>query len=266
MDYSSSQIRSVVVAEQNRLWDTADSISTEVPVALVYNGISHVVLMATPQHLGRLALGFSFTEGLIESAEQIYDVEVKQTGKGVVVNIELAAMVFQQLKERRRSLSGRTGCGICGLESLDAIEPPLPVIRRQAVICLSSVRQALADFEQHQPLCRQTGSVHGVAWVGLNGCIQAVFEDVGRHNALDKLIGWGLQQQLDWQAGFVLISSRASFEMVAKSAMAGIGCIVAVSAPTGYAIDLAEKTGMTLIGFAHAQRQTVYSHAELVQP
>lgn len=264
MSQESQQTRSVWVVKDTSCRQQDDCVSTEMPVALVYNGISHVVLMATPQDLPELALGFSLTEGIIDSASQIYDIELGEDPNGLVVNIDLAASAFQSLKGRRRNMSGRTGCGLCGLDSLAAVKPTLSPITRGAALNLSAIRHALAHFDDGQVLRAQTGSVHGVAWADGQGQIQATFEDVGRHNALDKLIGWGMQRDLNWQHGFVLVSSRASFEMVVKSAVAGIGCVVAVSAPTTYAIDLADEANITLVGFARAQRQVIYTHPELL--
>lgn len=264
MTQESQQARSVRVAKDRQCLTQDDCVSTEIPVALVYNGITHVVLMATPQNLPELALGFSLTEGIIDSASQIYDIELSEDPNGLVMNIDLAAAAFQSLKKRRRNMSGRTGCGLCGLDSLAAVKPDMPPVKRGTVLDLSAVRRALACFDDGQILRAQTGSVHGVAWADRQGQIQATFEDVGRHNALDKLIGWGMKHASDWQQGFALLSSRASFEMVVKSAAAGIGCVVAVSAPTTYAIDLAEEANMTLIGFARAHRQVIYTHPEFL--
>ncbi|WP_084224356.1 formate dehydrogenase accessory sulfurtransferase FdhD [Stenoxybacter acetivorans] len=252
----------VWIAETNQICSAVDNISTEIPVALVYNGIAHAVLMATPQHLPELALGFSLSEGIVVSGSQIYDINVVEEENGLVINIELAAEAFSRLKNRRRNMGGRSGCGLCGLESLAAVKPALPKLTRGAPVSLSAVRRALLQFDDCQPLRAQTGSVHAAAWVDHLGNIQAAFEDVGRHNALDKLIGHLVRRNDNCQLGFVLISSRAGFEMVVKAATAGIGCVVAVSAPTAYAIDLAEEAGITLIGFARTKRQVVYSHPE----
>lgn len=264
MTQTAQQTRTVRVVRDESCHTQDDCVSTEMPVALVYNGISHVVLMATPQDLPELALGFSLTEGIIDSASQIYDIELSEDPNGLVVNIDLATAAFQSLKGRRRNMSGRTGCGLCGLDSLAAVKPAMAPVTRGAAVDLSAIRSALAHFDDGQVLRAQTGSVHGVAWADSQGQIHTTFEDVGRHNALDKLIGWGMKNQTDWRQGFVLVSSRASFEMVVKSAVAGIGCVVAVSAPTTYAIDLADEANMTLVGFARAQRQVIYTHPELL--
>lgn len=251
--------------KQGQMYEADDSLSDEVPVALVYNGISQVVLMATPQDLPELALGFSLTEGILSSVSQLYDLEIEQTSTGILVNMEIASEALLRLKGRRRHLSGRTGCGLCGLESLEAVKPVItPVIARPSV-SVAHIVAALKAFSSLQPLRAKTGSVHGAAKVSAGGQIEALFEDVGRHNALDKLFGCGARAGWNWSEGFVLVSSRASYEMVVKSAVMGVGCLVAVSAPTALAVQLAQEAGMTLIGFAKPQQQVVYcGHESLV--
>ncbi|KDN15551.1 formate dehydrogenase family accessory protein FdhD [Snodgrassella communis] len=266
MNHTPAQSRTVWVAQAGQCSSTSDNISAEIPVALVYNGISHVVLMATPANITELALGFSLSEGIIENAEQIYAIDVSEHQHGIMVEIELASAAFSRLKSRRRQMSGRTGCGLCGIDSLAAVQPELKPVLRTEHINFSIIGQVLTDFNQCQQLRAQTGSVHGVVWADMFGRIVTVREDIGRHNALDKLIGWGLRTKVDWKQGFVVLSSRASFEMVMKSAITGIGCIVAVSAPTTYAIDLAHKANITLVGFARCNRQVIYTHPQYFHP
>lgn len=251
--------------DSNGLQEDHDVLAEETAIALVYNGITHVVLMAPPQDLEALALGFSLSEGILHKPSECYDIEVHEACNGIEVHLDIASARFQALKERRRNMTGRTGCGLCGVDSLTAVQPELsPVIRSHAVT-INDIQTALAEFDQYQPLRQQVGSVHGVAWVE-NGHIQSAFEDVGRHNALDKLLGHGIRAHYDWQRGFALISSRASYEMVAKAAALGIGCLVAVSAPTALAVRLAEQAGITLIGFARQHRFTVYTHPQYLEP
>lgn len=239
--------------------ETQDCLINETPVSLVYNGISHVVLMATAQDLPELALGFSITEGILTDARQLYDVEVTEACNGILVQMEIASEQFQALKGRRRNMTGRTGCGLCGIENLDAVKPDIQRLETRNPVSLYHINQALKVFADHQPLREQTGSVHGVAWVNEQGDMVKLFEDAGRHNALDKLIGYGEKAGWDWTKGFVLVSSRASYEMVVKSAVVGIGCLVAVSAPTALAVSLAKEANMTLIGFAKPEKQVVYA-------
>ncbi|MBP6116712.1 MAG: formate dehydrogenase accessory sulfurtransferase FdhD [Neisseriaceae bacterium] len=239
-----------------------DILIEEVPVALTYNGISHAVLLASPCDLAYFALGFSLSEGILSHAAQLYDTEVIHTSAGIEVRLEIATERFVGLKERRRTLAGRTGCGLCGVENLSAVSRTLRPIQRGPAIPLAALPKALEAFPQAQPLRALSGAIHGAAWVSRDGDIIKVFEDVGRHNALDKLVGWLSKTEQDVQQGFALVSSRASYEMVQKSATIGIGCLVAVSAPTAFAVDLAEQVGMTLVGFARPHKQNIYTHPQ----
>ena len=260
MTYNPAQSFPVQIVQNGQCTTDDDYISAEVPIALVYNGISHVVLMATPANITELVLGFSLSEGIIENKSQIYSIDIEEEINGIVANIQLASAAFARLKNRRRQMSGRSGCGLCGIDSLNAVQPQIAEISHHTLISVEAINRALTDFNHHQTLRKLTGSVHGVAWVQQSGKIVTIREDVGRHNALDKIIGWGLHTKVDWKHGFVVLSSRASFEVVMKSAITGIGCIVAVSAPTTYAIDLAQKANITLVGFARHNRQVIYTH------
>ncbi len=234
-----------------------DSIAVETPVALVYNGISHAVMMATPADLEDFALGFSLTEGILHVPDELYAIEVCEEQAGISVHLEIATLRFMELKQRRRSLAGRTGCGLCGTESLEqAIRPIAPVTA--PLVAEGAIQYALEALRWHQPLQRETGATHGAAWCNLAGQVQLAREDVGRHNALDKLIGAMRKRRLDAQSGFALVSSRASYEMVQKCAAAGIGCLVAVSAPTSLAIEQARQAGLLLVGFARSGRHVIY--------
>lgn len=239
-----------------------DHVVEEVPVALVYNGISHAVMLATPDNLEDMALGFSLTEGILESPAELYGVEVVPGCQGLEVHLEIASRRFMALKERRRTLAGRTGCGLCGVESLDAVARPQRALQRGLLLPVAAVARALDQLPDWQQLHRITGAVHGAAWVDALGNIHTLREDVGRHNALDKLVGWLAKRRIDPAGGFVLTSSRASYEMVQKCVAAGIGCLVAISAPTGLAVRLAEESGLTLAGFARGNRLVIYSHPE----
>lgn len=240
-----------------------DYLAQETPIALVYNGITHAVLMATPQDLSALALGFSLSEGIIQRVSQFYDCEIKTHHQGIELHITIASECFVALKNRRRNLTGRTGCGLCGVESLNVAMPCLPFVQRNTIIAAKEIQAALSEFESHQPLRAKTGSLHAVAWVK-DGSIQKAFEDVGRHNALDKLIGALSLQSVDFKEGFLLLSSRASYEMIAKAALVGIGCVVAVSAPTSLAVEIAEKSNITLMAFARQHRQNIYTHPQFI--
>lgn len=230
-----------------------DAVVDECAVALQYNGISHAVMMATPRDLADFATGFSLSEGIVDNREQIYQIDIDRCDRGVTVAIEVAGAAFDRIKRRRRQMTGRSGCGLCGTESLaEAIRP----IQKVSPVSVSAdaIEVAISHLREHQVDGQATGASHVAAWAEADGRIVLAREDVGRHNALDKLIGAGAGAG----AGFVLISSRASYEMVHKACAAGIGALVAVSAPTSLAIDIAADAGLTLIGFARPGRYQTY--------
>lgn len=250
---------------QASVFPEPDRLATEIPVALQYNGISHAVLLTTPTFLEDLAVGFSFTEGLVRDLADIYDIEVEQHERGYSINIEIASACLNQLKQRRRQLAGRTGCGLCGLESLDevrrdllAVRPPVSPFQSQAIF------NALDQLKAQQPLHQLTGATHAAGWTNLNGDIEVVREDVGRHNALDKLIGQLLRNQTAIDQGMVVVSSRASFEMVQKTAALGASILIAVSAPTSYATQVADELGLLLVAFGREKQFSAYSHPEFL--
>ncbi|MCB5363508.1 formate dehydrogenase accessory sulfurtransferase FdhD [Pusillimonas sp. CC-YST705] len=241
----------------------ADWLAQETPIALEYNGISHATVLATPCDIEDLALGFSITEGIVRSAADVYDIEVTPTPQGLIAQLSIASACLDQLKRRRRTLAGRTGCGLCGLESLDDVVRPLPPVAGPPYPILpSAIVRAMQALRERQPLHQQTGATHAAAWATLEGELLYVREDVGRHNALDKLIGALLRQQLNPAQGMAVISSRASFEMVQKAAAVGIPAVAAVSAPTSYAVQTAQQLGVLLIGFARNQGFTAYAHPQ----
>ena len=247
-----------------------DCIAEEVPVALVYNGVSHAVMLATPQDLRDFALGFSLSEGILEHAHDLYDLEIVHQPKGIELQMQIASERFMQLKQRRRSMSGRTGCGLCGAESLEqamripaSVAQIAPRVPSSDYISSHAIYLALQNIRDQQQLQGLTGATHACAWVNPDGSISLLREDVGRHNALDKLLG-ARAWHADTSAGFVLTSSRASYEMVQKVASAGITMLVAISAPTGLAIRIAQTCGVTLVGFARKQQFVVYSHAQRI--
>lgn len=243
---------------------TSDAITEEVPVAMVYNDIPFAVMMVTPLDLEDFALGFSLSEGLVAKPDELQSVEVRPRLEGV----ELAMRVATDTVEQRagsggeRLLPGRSGCGLCGARMLeDAVRHPAPVgdgPRIQA----EALERALKTLQAAQPVNSATGAVHAAAWVTVDGTIALVREDVGRHNALDKLIGAMVKARIDPEQGFLLVTSRASYEMITKAASAGITLMAAISAPTALAIHLAESTRMTLVGFARPGSYVVYAHPQ----
>ncbi len=237
------------------------ALAVEVPIALEYNGISHAVMLATPCDLEDFALGFSLGEGILSDAAELYQVDVRVDAPGITLALEVAAGAFAALKQRRRTLAGRTGCGICGTESLEQVLRPLPKLPDSNwQLSAGALALASAALSGAQPLLRQTGATHGAAWCSLDGDLLAVREDVGRHNALDKLIGALRRARVSTDRGFALITSRASVEMVQKAATAGISVLAAVSAPTSLALEVAQHSKLTLIGFARGASFSVYTH------
>lgn len=239
-----------------------DEVAEEVPVALVYNGISHVVMMATPRDLEHFAVGFSLSEGIIQSRQEIYGMDVVQACNGVEVQIELSSRRFMGLKERRRALAGRTGCGVCGVEQLNDIGKPVEPLPFSQTFALSHLDRALKQLNEVQPIGRLTGCTHAAAWVRPNGELAGGHEDVGRHVALDKLLGRRSAEGEGWQRGAALVSSRASYEMVQKAAMCGVEILFAVSAATTLAVEVAERCNLTLVGFCRPGRATIYTHPQ----
>ena len=228
-----------------------DVVAEEYPVALVYNGISHAVMMVTPTDLELFAIGFSLSEGIVGSRREIYGIEVLRHAEGAELQIEIAQSAFVKLKAHRRTLVGRTGCGVCGTESLQLLD--LQPERVSAVMAEKPDSQAIsrifAALPAHQPLMRATGCVHAAAWCTPHGDIIKVFEDVGRHNAMDKLLGWQAKQMIDPGAGLIFLTSRASYELVRKAARCDVRILATVSAPTALAVRIAHAAGIQLLSF-----------------
>ena len=238
----------------------SDDVAEEVPVALVYNGISHVVMMTSPKNLEAFALGFSLSEGIIAHPRDISGMDVVSHCNGIEVQIELSSRRFMGLKERRRNLTGRTGCGICGVEQLNDIGLQLPVLPFSQRFSLASLDPALGKMRQYQPVGGLTGCTHVALWLDNSGEILGGCEDIGRHVALDKMLGVRSREQ--WQQGAMLVSSRASYEMVQKAVMCGVEILFAVSATTALAIDIAERSHLTLVGFCRNGQAKVYTHPQ----
>ena len=265
-----------------------DAIAVETPVAMEFNGINHAVMLATPDDLEDFAWGFCLTEGIVRSADDIRDIEQEHTAQGIILHVQISPACMQFLKERRRQMAGRTACGLCGVETLDAVRR-LPLVAPASTETLSNSVASAADnrydlsnipasltlpqlldgmaaLREQQTLHLATGATHAAAWLPAHSEVPAfIREDVGRHNALDKTIGALLRHDQHPDKGALLVSSRASFEMVQKTAMAGCPTLAAVSAPTSAAIALAQETGVTLLGFTRAQHATLYAHPHRFQ-
>lgn len=240
---------------------TQDCLAEESPVALIYNGVSHAVMLATAQDLEDFALGFSLSEGIVRSASEFYGIEVQLQTNGIELHCEITSECFMQLKERRRTLAGKTGCGLCGAENLAQAMRYPALLKVQRRFNAKAIVTGLKAIHAQQKLQQRTGATHASAYVQSDGTVCLVREDVGRHNALDKLVGALAKQELE-RDGFIITTSRASFEMVQKTASAGVGMLVAVSAPTGLAVRVAKQCGLTLVGFARESRYVIYSHAD----
>jgi FdhD protein len=229
--------------------DQVVEVPEEVAVNLVYATLPHAVMMATPGDLEDFAVGFSVTEGIVETPNEIRGVAASSVPGGIVVDVDLAPAALRRHMARRRAMSGRTGCGVCGIESLDQLPQARPVAPG-VTVAPPAIRRALLALEAEQALHRATRAVHAAAWCAADGAILLVREDVGRHNALDKLVGACLRAGHAPADGFVLLTSRCSFEMVEKTAAFGAATVVAISAPTSLAIDRAQALGITLIAVA----------------
>ncbi|MCC2658263.1 MAG: Formate dehydrogenase chain [Panacagrimonas sp.] len=238
-----------------------DRVAEEVPVALRYNGRPHVVMMCTPADLEDFARGFSVTENVVEAVGEIGSIAVTQlvAPEGFEIDVRVPLQRAERLNGRERNLEGRTGCGLCGAREIADAMRPVRRVPAGAKVGLPAIRRALEGLRKLQPLNAATGATHAAAWATPDGLIVAAREDVGRHNALDKLIGRLLFDGRDLSRGFLVITSRASYEMVQKAACVGIGLVVAISAPTALAIRVADEAGLTLIGFARGDRQVVYT-------
>ena len=240
-----------------------DYVAQEVPVALVFNGISHAVMMASPADLEDFALGFSLTEGLLNNASELYGVEVRPMKDGIELHLEVSAACEWRLKERRRTLAGRTGCGLCGTDSLSQVHRELSAVHAFETTA-DAVLKATTELRQWQPVQQLTGATHAAAWADVSGNILRVKEDVGRHNALDKLIGALVRAQVNPSSGFLCITSRASFEMVQKTVVFGAGMLAAVSAPTALAVEVASSHNLMLAGYVRGTQLVAYSFPERI--
>ena len=237
-----------------------DAIAEEIPVALVYNERPHVVMMATPRDLDDFALGFSLSEGIVGAAGELEIIESKTLLEGIEIRLRIPASRAEALESRHRNLTGRTSCGLCGAQALeDAVRQPARVGAGPS-IGAAILHRTLSQLHDRQPLNVATGATHAAAWAALDGDVALIREDVGRHNALDKLIGAMAKSNRRVDDGFLVVTSRASYEMVQKSATVGIAILAAISAPTSLAIHLAEETGMTLVGFARPEGHVIYAN------
>lgn len=247
-------------------------LANEVPIALVFNGISHAVMMGTPLDLEDFAIGFALSEGIIDHASDCYGVEVRPVAAaaaglppgmdGMEVQLDIASRCFARLKDHRRSISGRTGCGVCGVESFAALDlsfDALPARDWVTRVDLPTVLAAIHQLPALQVLNAQAGAIHAAGWATLDGQVHDVIEDVGRHNALDKLLGRLARTDRLAQPGFVVLSSRGSHELVRKCAKLGIGALATISAPTAMGVQMAQLTGLRFWGLCRPPQAVLYA-------
>lgn len=221
-------------------------VAEEVPVNLCYNERPHVVMMATPSDIEDFAWGFSLSEGVLASPDLIRDVAVISVEGGILADVSTADHADVVRERPARALEGRSGCGLCGVQRLDQVLRDVRPVRAGFKLSPQAVARAFAELPLRQTMNRQNHSVHAAAWCAPDGAVLLIREDVGRHNALDKLIGALARQKADFTAGFVVMTSRCSFELVQKAAAVGVPYLATVSAPTSLALDLAERAGMAL--------------------
>jgi len=259
-----SAVRSFVRLDPDGSSSAAATVAEEVPIALVYNGRPHVVVMGTPTDLEDLAVGFSQTEGIVDDGSFIEHVDVVRASHGIELQIQIPDASAARLEDRARGLVSRTGCGLCGVETInDALRVPVQVSSR-LVVTVDILWSAGAELSRQQTLNNETSTVHGAGWATADGELLVVREDVGRHNALDKVLGALARLGMNPRDGFVVVTSRASYEMIQKAATCGVELLAAISRPTGLAIRFAEAAEMTLVGLLRGRTANVYTRPERI--
>jgi FdhD protein len=239
--------------------DATRTLAIEAPVVVEYNGIGYAVMMATPTNLHDFAIGFSLSERLVTQASEVYEVDTIEQSDGWVLRIRLDPDRIAPVVERARQRVSESSCGLCGLESLEQVMRPLPMLRAKPQVSREALFTAIAALRDHQPMSAATGAVHGAAFCTNDGAISCVREDVGRHNALDKLIGALARDGIDPATGFFLLTARCSYELVEKTIIAGCPLLVTISAPTTIAVDRAKAHGLTLVALARSDAMLVVS-------
>ncbi|TCP35733.1 formate dehydrogenase accessory sulfurtransferase FdhD [Sphingomonas sp. BK235] len=236
-DATESPLRRAVIAEH--------------PVAIEINGLGYAVMMATPADLADFATGFALSERIVADAREIEALDLVDTDQGMIARLAVPPARAAAVADRVRRRASDSSCGLCGMDNLDAIHRPLPRVTATPVVP-DAIFAALAAMRDHQPLNRATGAAHAAMLCDRAGAVRLAREDVGRHNAFDKLIGAMARERLDWDDGFALLSSRCSYELVEKAALAGCATLVTVSAATSLALDRAAAAGLTLVSLARA--------------
>ncbi|SEL30645.1 FdhD protein [Roseovarius nanhaiticus] len=255
-----------VTVRHEGMHDIRRSLPEETPTALVFDGTTAAVMMTSPSDVEDFAIGFALTEGFICNLEDVMDFEVVSHAHGIEARFWLAPERAEAVHQRRRNMLGPVGCGLCGIDSLEQALRPLPVLPAGGLtFSCATARQATDALRVHQPLHDQTRAVHAAGFMDASGMIVLAREDVGRHNALDKLIGAMLRRGIDPATGAIVLTSRVSVEMVQKTVIAGCPVLIAVSAPTAHALRLAEGARLTLAAFARGGSFDIYAHPERIQ-
>ena len=245
--------------------DAEHMVAVEVPVQVSFADVPFAVMMLTPADLVDFAYGFSLTEGMIETGADIRDAQVGTAPDGLTLRISLVGDKLHKHLARQRAMTGRTGCGVCGIDDIEALRRARGISSEAPPIDVAPIARALRALDDRQALNAQTRAVHAAAWADASGEIRHVREDVGRHNALDKLIGALVREGVDPDAGFILITSRCSFEMVEKAATFGARVLVAISAPTSLALERARALKLTLVAIARRDTITIFNGADRVR-
>jgi FdhD protein len=257
-------VPSLKIGHQTSL-ESLRAVPEETPIAIVFDGATHAVMMATPQDVRDFALGFSFTEGHIQSAADIQSIDIVEQDNGIEARVWLVSQAGNKITARRRAIAGPTGCGLCGVESLAEAVPQLSAVAKTVCVSPDDIHRALASLAPQQDLNIRTRAVHAAGYWSASKGLIAIREDVGRHNALDKLVGALIASNQTVSDGIVVLTSRVSVEMVQKTVRLGAEVIVAVSAPTALAIRTAEAAGVTLIAVARQDGFEVFTHGERLQ-
>lgn len=261
---SRSNIRNITTTEPTRSAGFAEissqgarrpivrDVAVECPIAIEINGIGYAVMMASPADIEDFAAGFALSERIVAAAADLIAIDSHAIDRGMILRITVAAHCLSRVLDRVRHRVSESSCGLCGIENLEQALRPLPVVTERSHAGYAAIFRALDGLRAHQPLSRATGAVHAAALVGVDGAIRLVREDVGRHNAFDKLIGAMARGGLAWDGGFSLLSARCSYELVEKAALAGCPMLVTISAPTNLAIERARAAGLRLIVLARS--------------
>ena len=252
----------IIALDGTLVRDEERAVAVEVPVQVGFADVPFAVMMLSPSDLVDFAYGFSLTEGMIEAASDIRDVSQGEAEGGLTLRISLVGDKLHKHLARQRAMTGRTGCGVCGIDDLAALRRARRAVAAPPAVTIAPIAAALAALDEAQVLNARTRAVHAAAWADASGAILHVREDVGRHNALDKLIGALIRAGIDPLTGFVLITSRCSFEMVEKTATFGAPTLVAISAPTSLAIERARALDVALVAIARRDTLTVFTGAE----